>query len=551
MRLVSFTGMLAIALTVSSSAGMGAPPPQASETLPKPITTRQTLFSIPFQIDRAEQATRAPVEVQLYVSTDRGANWQMCSRVAPEKGHFLFRATTDGEYWFLIRTLDRSGQLRPERARAGLRVVVDTSLPQLDLQARQGEAGQIVVRWQVVEPHLDSDSLKIQYRSGATSPWQPVAIDHESVSTSGPTRTGDVIWWPDSSARLVEIRAEVCDTAGNVAVSHAKVNLDRLASADSRPAADPSLDAAAPVGGTARPPASPWRASTDSPPPPFGAGLRTPPAGAGVTAPGKDAGRSQPAKGPVAADVTPAIRNRYATPQQQASDTCPPGLPPGTTPQMINSRLFELEYQVDSVGQAGIHRVELWGTCDGGVTWRSFGVDKDRQSPMLVSVRGEGLYGFRVAVESSVGLGGDPPRSGDQPAVWIGVDLTKPTARILSAQRGTGDEAGQLIIHWQADDQMLSRRPVSIAYSATPGGPWSTIASALENTGRYCWSIDRSLPQQIYLLLEVRDQAGNVATFETTEAVALAPHRPPTVHIGNVRPVVDSARRSSTQYRSR
>lgn len=590
MRLVSFTGMLALALAVSSSIGMGAGPPPAPDTLPAPITTRQTLFSIPFQIDRAQQATRAPVEVQLYVSTDRGANWQMCNRARPEKGHFLFRAITDGEYWFLIRTLDGSGQLRPQRTDGpGLRVVVDTSLPQLELQARQGEAGQIVVRWQVVEPYLDPDSLKIQYRSGATSPWESVAIDHESIITSGPTRTGDVIWWPESSAPpiggafscptewAVEIRAEVSDAAGNSAVSHAKVSLDRLASADSRLGADPNRDAAATIGGTARPPASPWRASIDSPPPAAARsdlpGVPSPPRdrvaarqqpaqpalgesrrneriGTGVATPRAGAGSAQPPEGSVAADVTPAIRNQYATPQQRARDTGALAVPPGIEPQMVNSRLFELEYQVDSVGPSGIQRVELWGTCDGGRTWRSFGADKDRQSPMLVTVRDEGLYGFRVAVQNSTGLGGEKPPSGDKPDVWIGVDLTKPTARILSAERGTGDQAGQLIIRWKADDQMLSLRPVSIACSETPSGPWSTIVSGLENTGRYCWSIDRRLPPQIYLLLEVRDRAGNLGTFETAEAVALAPFRP-TVQIGKVRPVVDSVRRPSTRYRSR
>ena len=59
-----------------------------------------------------------------------------------------------------------------------------------------------------------------------------------------------------------------------------------------------------------------------------------------------------------------------------------PGLPPGERPRMVNSRTFELEYDVDSVGPSGIGRVELWGTRDGGQTWRRFTVDSDKRSPL-------------------------------------------------------------------------------------------------------------------------------------------------------------------------
>jgi len=136
---------LSLAWTVAMAAstmGVAAELPASRANLPEPITTRQTLFSIPFQLEPAENPMQEPGEVQLYVSADRGANWQVYSRVQPEAGKFLFRAVTDGEYWFAIRTLDRSGKPRPQgTAGPGLRVVVDTTLPDLQLDARQGEAG--------------------------------------------------------------------------------------------------------------------------------------------------------------------------------------------------------------------------------------------------------------------------------------------------------------------------------------------------------------------------------------------------------------------------
>ena len=76
------------------------------------------------------------------------------------------------------------------------------------------------------------------------------------------------------------------------------------------------------------------------------------------------------------------------------------------------------------------------------------------------------------------------------------------------------------MISWEADDRMLAGRCVSLFFSDSPTGRWSTIARGLENTGRYCWSADRRVPERIYLRLEVRDEAGNVGSHETPTATA-------------------------------
>ena len=203
---------------------------------------------------------------------------------------------------------------------------------------------------------------------------------------------------------------------------------------------------------------------------------------------------------------------------------------------MVNSRTFELEYDVDSVGPSGIGRVELWGTRDGGQTWRSFAVDSDNRSPCAGHCREEGTYGFRVVVTSGAGIGGKPPVAGDQPDLTIGVDLTKPTARIVSTKQGVESEAGQLIISWQADDQMLAARPVSLSFSQNRGGPWMPIAAGLENTGRYAWPIDNRTPGQSICGWKCATRRATSATHETTEPVVVDQSHP-TVRIRSVRPV--------------
>ena len=555
---------------------------------PQPIATRQTLFAVPFRIDPARQSSQEPVKVQLWVSGDRGNHWQMYSTTEPSREHFLFRAGADGEYWFVVRTLDRSGQWRPKSADTpGLQVVVDTTLPKLQLQAEQGQAGQVTARWQVDEPNLKPQTLAIQYRTTDDGPWQSVAIDPQNLQTNGSTGTGEVTWWPRDVSQGVQVRAEVSDMAGNLAVSHARLRQQQAAGTE-----PPS------TAGQSNPP---WHAGTTT------AGPTTQwPADRVTGTPisyGRDAGQesgteysgtdysgtdysgtdysgtgygdkgygdtshadtaSDPPTGSVTGRVNPPIGNRFTPPSQ--NEFTPPGrsqfTPPSQTgtgptnsgftsgqrPKMVNSRLFELEYDVASVGPSGIARVELWGTRNNGQTWKSFSLDDDNRSPLLVTVDEEGTYGFRVMVTSGAGLGRRSPRSGELPEVVIGVDWTKPTARITSVEKGTGSESGHLIIAWKADDKMLAARPVSLSFSQNAAGPWTTIATGLENTGRYAWPIDRRVPERIYVRLEVRDEAGNVAEFETASS-GLEDRFRPAGRIRNVRPIGQAPRTSPARY---
>ncbi len=199
-------------------------------------------------------------------------------------------------------------------------------------------------------------------------------------------------------------------------------------------------------------------------------------------------------------------------------------LPPGERPRMVNSRSFDLEYEIESVGPSGIGKVELWTTRDGGRSWSSSGLDPDNRSPMSVTVDGEGIYGFRIVVHSGSGLGGQPPAAGDMADVWIGVDLTKPSGRITAAE--VSETAGDMMIRWEANDDVLAPRPVSLAFTQRGGAAWTPIASGLENSGSYQWRLDNRLPDPIYLRLEVRDEAGNVGTFDLPEPVSLDRNRP-------------------------
>ena len=108
------------------------------------------------------------------------------------------------------------------------------------------------------------------------------------------------------------------------------------------------------------------------------------------------------------------------------------------------------------------------------------------------------------------------------------MDLTKPVPRILGAElkpdASVGSpQPGVLVIRWTAEDARLASRPVSLHYSATPGGPWLAIATELDNSGRYEWSVPPTSASRLYLRLEVRDAAGNRGIAESVDPVSLAP----------------------------
>ena len=140
-----------------------------------------------------------------------------------------------------------------------------------------------------------------------------------------------------------------------------------------------------------------------------------------------------------------------------------------------------------------------------------------------MTVDDEGLYGFKILVQSASGVAVEPPRAGDEPELWVAVDLKRPIVELTAIERGEGNLADHLILRWRAQDNNLEPRPISLYFSSRPTGPWSAIATNLEDTGEYAWRVERYVPTRIYLRIEARDTAGNLAAFQTREPVEFSP----------------------------
>jgi hypothetical protein len=232
---------------------------------------------------------------------------------------------------------------------------------------------------------------------------------------------------------------------------------------------------------------------------------------------------SQPPANPSVAATAP-ILVPFGTPAAPVASATPVGAQPTThrpavPPKLVGSRTFALEYDLEGACRGGVTKVELWGTRDGGQTWSRFSQDDDNRSPLIVTVDNEGLYGFKIIVQTSSGAPIAVPRAGEEPELWVAVDLRRPIIELTSIERGEGNLADHLVLHWRAQDNNLEPRPISLYFSSRPGGPWNAIATNLEDTGQYAWRVERYVPSRIYLRVEARDVAGNLAAFQTREPV--------------------------------
>jgi len=491
------------------------------------VATRQTAFAIPFQVNQSAGQSQ-PQEVQLYVSGDGGRNWFLYTRENPAAGKFRFRAGTDGEYWFCIRTKDAAGRIRPSSPYAAeLKVLVDTAAPQVTLDVVLGRAQQVIARWSIDEPHLRPDTFRLAYRGRGQQQWQTMAVRLPRPAVAGRPITDEVSWIAPDGISAIQVRAEVADRAGNRTVVNRTLQLDSAPPEKPAPRTASDLDdpPREEPGVTRRDPSRPDPSQPDP-------GARTWPSDRVTRRPLDD----QRPRSDNYYDRDPDINRRGRKPEPSDSRVRNVGrpapvrsparpqpglkLPEDAPVRITRKQQLKLSYDLEAIDPRDIDAVQLYVTTDDGRTWTDGGVDLDKQSPFVARVDGEGLYGFRLVIKSKVGPSGRPPHRGETPDLWVLVDRTRPEVEVTSAKFGTGDRLGQLDIFWVAADVKLTRRPITLLYSSSPGGPWKLIAQQLPNSGRYSWQPRQELPPQIYLRLEARDQAGNVGVFELQRPLA-------------------------------
>ncbi len=520
-----------------------------------PVYTNKVRFRIPFRSDPAEMQRIEAREVQLYVSTDQGAHWKLVDKVEPKSDHFDYVASTDGEYWFAVRTLDAFNHLHPQgnNIEPGLKVVIDATPPVLELLLTELEPGKVELRWTAADDHLDATKLRLEYKQPDTPDWQQVGVV--------PQASGQTTWTVPAGGH-VAVRGSVSDSAGNTATAEreldvhtsTKVSPDKANTEYRQPVASnakqpPTATTAnesprelfngqPSSGSTGKSDQEFFSDSADSGPriQPRGKDelvsdthVAQPPAAAATHAATPTS--PQPPAGPLPPGTEETAHEDFAPPTAPASSPKEDSLAPRTI--VVNKRDFKIGYRVDDVGTSGVGKVDLFITQDMGKKWYHYGVDPDNQSPFPVNVPEDGVYGFEIRVKNGAGIGDDPPKPGDKPSIVVNVDTTAPTAQMMPAQVGRGASRNKVLLRWTASDANLGSAPVLLEYAAEAAGPWQKIGDWQANSGRYIWTLERGLPGKVYLRVTIKDEAGNVTQTPAVEPLFIDFVRP-TVRIVDV-----------------
>lgn len=196
----------------------------------KRVGTRLTGFGIPFSIDNSNDKF---VEVQLFMSKNRGLTWQFYGRQNLDAREIPFEASGDGEYWFCLKTLDRNRQLQPPgNATVELIVVVDTLRPEVDFRVQTDAAGRVVCRWKADDQNIDPTTVQLAYRSllsGNDSENVWVDVPYKAVETAkNGTFSDQYAFWGDASAREMVVRLKIADLGGNEVVLERQIVSPRM-----------------------------------------------------------------------------------------------------------------------------------------------------------------------------------------------------------------------------------------------------------------------------------------------------------------------------------
>jgi len=180
-----------------------------------------------------------------------------------------------------------------------------------------------------------------------------------------------------------------------------------------------------------------------------------------------------------------------------------------SAPTAVRARDIELHYRLTGASSAA--QIELWYTRDRGISWQSYGVDPDGQSPFLFTAPAEGLYGFTLIVHDGTRVSGPPPQYQKQPQRWVFVDYTPPLAQWSTVEPGDDFAHKRTVqLRWVAHDDHLTNRPIMISYQSSVDQQWQTIDSSMSNVGRYDWVVPEQVTGQVTLRLAVHDQGGHV-----------------------------------------
>jgi hypothetical protein len=473
--------------------GMLLTPGQGAADL-SPINQRH--IQIPIRFDPARRGEIK--ELLLFVSRNQGERWEQMALATPDKDHFDFTAPGDGVYWFNMMVVDKKGDRDPpdmNSAPPGLKVLIDTQAPVISIKSIDRVGDEMLVTWDIQEPYPDLSRLKVEYRTG-DGPWLPVEARQ---SLSGYAR-----FRPMGTGAL-SVRVQLHDLAGNRGEQ-----VKDTSSVASRPTPSGVMPASNRVtmSDAGADPLSSGSAAPALPPPPAAESRNE--------VPGTPLAISNPASSPVNGPLPPV--------------------------QIINVSKFDMAFDVEQKGPSGVSKAEVWVTRDDGRSWLRWSIHEKADGPIPVDLKArtnpqaEGVYGFKIVLQSGAGLSRGAPAAGDLPDMRVDVDLSPPLVKLYEPIPDP-KEKDVMILRWQAVDRNMASDPITLEWAESLDGPWHPIvgsdgglsgpARRLPNSGSYAWKLPANFPApKVYLKVSARDMAGNISEVTTPQPIIVDLNRP-------------------------
>ena len=506
-----FTG-----LTVAACLLLTGDPAPAPDYMP----VSSLRFEIPFTVIPSERPDIQALHV--YVSKDLGKNWQMLpeipmpadDRVAPKA---IYQAREDGMYYFTVHTVSKTNHMenppRPVEGTVGQKILVKTRPSPINLKAeRIGE--KIQATWTIDDDYVNRATFRLEYQDPIRNEWILVP--------EAPVKRESSYAFPAPPSAPINVRLTIRDVVDHLGKAEAFVAaaVNTNWPPDSSP--NPNIKPIPPV-------------TNDNPPTPI------PPSGTQLVN-----------TTPLVTDQKPVAysNSTNSTPQYPPASS---GYPALAQVKMVPQPQVKIEFGVDHLGPSGVGKVDIYLTTDDGLHWvhtatetplrgkNEYGQPSGAVSVMVTIPKQETVHGIFLVVKNGAGVGGPPPRDGqDRPMMRVEVDTRGPEVW-LYAPRPDPVREGVLILSWKAVDRNLDDYPITLEFREDPNMPWRLVSSTptLPNTGAnephctgsYAWTVPSISQGRVFLKLTVRDRAGNVSEATTAEAVLIDMSKPSPVDI--------------------
>jgi hypothetical protein len=483
--------------------------------LPPKSYMSKNVFYLPVKIDDKVRSTLR--EVQLYGKDNPNKPWVLMERATPSQTYFTFRAPHDGEYWFTVVVVDKSGKPIPgdlRREGPGLIVVLDTQLPQVDVQTLSSSpADGTIIRCTVNDANPDLTKTRFYYQSGDMA-WRPLSPMPNQM---------DQYCIPPQAVFTGMVKVEACDLAKNTVNREFNVGTSQV----SEQTQDPAVKTAGFTSNTEKGPMvktlpMPSEGMANKAPGPFpvdqviGPDIEPPLA----TKAAKNNSVLVPAEARMPQGMKTEIELEKS-PVLNAAPVCTSAKSCFLSKHLVNKTHVFLQYQIDNVGSSGVGKIEVWMTPDKGQTWQKLAEVHKQPNPIEVDLPGEGLFGVKLVVSNGRGFGATPPANGEQPDWWIEVDTTKPVAELRGLRMGTGTDGGCVFITWSVQDKNLAGEPIDLYFALCREGPWQPIAQNLKNDGQFSWHMPAYVGTEAFVRLIAHDAAGNSTIADCAQPVPL------------------------------